>query len=509
MVPSLKKILKPTSSARKINVETVIILILFLILRLGTANTSLIIFPIIGIILLIGLIHSHSVFGFIFVLYDMCALAEQVSPDSWQLANIARFSDLEFLMLFVIGVQKGGLTYKGEYFNRLNKPVKFLFILVGFTIIYSSLFYEPYGAFRTARVILYNSLLFVMPAYFIELDDLKRAFKYVFILICISTLINLAGFLSNNPLIMTPFNEGLGESGRIWTEAAQYYEKFRIYAGIGYSGMGMPFNYLFIIFFMAIFFLGVKKTVLFDIIFITAITLEILAIGRSSLGGIIITLVTFLILSPKFTNRRNHFPVLVLITTLLIIVFVASNSYVILKFIERFSNLYQDIMLGGTGSATMRFDYLRAANEVMDYSGGNIFTGLGYRTLPGYYGVRFQIGQFTSMYFQQSGQLIQTTSMDSGWANVYFTTGLIGIVFFIWFIISYLKLSYNIFISRTDILVKALSSTLFAVSIIFPFMFIGGNLIYGKDIPSIFRFILLIGFLGLWIDYNGNSKSKN
>ena len=507
MVPSLKEILKPTSSARRINVETVMILILFLILRLGTANTSSIIFPIIGIILLIGLINSNSVFGFIFVLYDMCALAEQVSTDSWQLGNIMRFSDLEFLILFMIGVQKGGLTYKGKYFNRLNKPFKFLFILVGFTIIYSSLFYEPYGAFRTVRVILYNSLIFIMPAYFIELDDLKKAFKYVFILICISTLISVGGFIVNNSQIITPFNKGLGESGRIWAEASQKYEKFRIYGGIGCSGMGVPFNFFSIIFFMALWFFDVRKGISVNAIFIIAIILEILALGRSSLGGILIALVTFLALSPRISKRANQILKLLLLgLALSIAVTVTSESYLVSKFTGRFSQLYQDIFERGEGTASMRFDYFRAANEVMDYSGGNIFTGLGYRTFPGHYGDIFNIGQFSLMEFQQSGQPIQTTSMDSGWANVYFTTGLVGIMFFIWFIVYYIKTSYKILISQKDILIKALSLTLFATFIIFPFMFMGVNLIYGKSIPFISQFILLIGFLGLWIDYTAKNK---
>ena len=113
----------------------------------------------------------------------------------------------------------------------------------------------------------------------------------------------------------------------------------------------------------------------------------------------------------------------------------------------------------------------------------------------------FDIAQFVALSFQMSGQELQTTSLDSGWGNVFWTMGLMGIFLFAWIINYYLIFSYRILKSGVSKMLRALSITTFAFFCVFPLVFIGSTIIYGKSIAAIIQFILLISFLGLWADF--------
>lgn len=482
----------------------ILLTIMFLILRLATSGIHSILLPVLGIVLLFLIVHVDRVWGFIFTLFDMCILGGQVALTSWQLGSIARFGDLEFLLLMILGISRLRSNFRGYHFNALSKPIKALFILLTISIGYSAFAFNAFDALRVARTILYDSLLFVVPYYLRNLDDLKKALRYVFLVLAFTTFVDFGGYLLQDPGIMTPFNQGLDQSAMVWREASQHFAKSGIYAGIGYEGYDKPFSFLAILFFGSLLALGVKRPKFATVVFLLAIILELFSMKRSYVGGIAMAFASALVLTALKQKKRIPGFVLVVPSVLFAFVLVATFWYpsMLGGIWHRFYDIYLNLEGSRQGTVSSRIGYFTAATSMMGQLGGSMIKGLGFRMIPAQYGLIFDLGQFTLSQFQTSGQSIQTASMDSGWANVFFTLGLVGIVFFVWLIVYYLRQAYRMFFSAVDPMAAALSLTLFVSFIVFPFMFFGTNLIYGKDIFSIVQFILLISITGLWMDYS-------
>jgi len=498
--------LKTDKFLHAITFPVILLTLSFLVLRLSTVSAKTALLPVIGIGALILIIKLNPVWGLIFTFYDMCILGEQVSQVSWELAGIARFSDLEFLMIFAIGVLGGGLRYKGEYFKKAVLPIKILFIAIIVAVIHSFFYVNSYAeVLRPLRVIVYNLLLFVMPAYFKNLDDIKKGLKYVFAFVCLSTVISLTGFVSGNPLAMTPFNkEIINPAALIWIQMAKGFETFRIYGGIGNAGYSTPFNYFTTtFFFFSLLVVGLKKPKLYILMSLVGILLEVLSMSRSALGGTLLGYIIILFIGAAVLGKKTMpiiiISVFVFLMSIMIINFLNAEIFII--YTNRFMDMFYDLFLGERGTTAMRIGYFQNALDLMDAIGGDIYLGLGYRMIPGFYGTYFDIAQFVVLSFQRSGQELQTTSLDSGWGNVFWTMGLMGIFLFAWIINYYLIFSYRILKSGVSKMLRALSITTFAFFCVFPLVFIGSTIIYGKSIAAIIQFVLLISFLGLWADF--------
>ena len=493
-----------------VKLPTLILTVLFVGLRLLTSGTNNIALPMVGLLLIVLLMYSNPTWGFVLTLYDMCLLAEQVGVESWQVYDLFRFRDLEFLVLIAIGIQMGALSFGGQSFAKLTKPIKYYLIIIGVTVIYSAIAYDFRGALRVSRILFFVSLVFVMPVFCKDQDDLKRLLRYVFILVTLSTLIDFTGFAIGNPAIMTPFNRNLDEAGKIWAGLGGV---FRVYGGIGYAGYPVPFNYLAIFSLVAIMVVGRLRPLFWIVIVGLAILLEILIISKSSIGGLVLGLGIIVLLGGTHKTPRRHTALLrksflwialsswVLSLTLISVPFMAGSS-VSKEYTTRFIDLFEQVQGNREGTFTLRVAYFQTVTEVMSYAGGNILTGMGYRLLPTEYGLRFRIAPFYLSQFQESGQLIGTTSLDSGWANVFWSLGVAGVIFFTWLIGYYLRASLNVFRSTNDVIARSLSLSLFAFFIVYPFLFFGMHLIYGKSVQQIIQFVLLVGTLGLWLDYS-------
>jgi len=492
-----------SSKKGSIRVPTVILTILFISFRLGTSEVNSAAFPIIGLLLIVLLLYSNPVWGFVLTLYDMCLLAEQVGVQSWQFYDLFRFKDLEFLVLLAAGIQMGALSFKGKYSAKLTKPILFYLMLIGAMTIFSGISYGFADALRVSRMLFFVSLIFVLPGFCKDLDDLKRLLKYVYIFVSISTLINFAGFVIGEPEIMTPFNHNLDEAGRVWIGSGGVE---RIYSGIGYAGYAAPFSYLTIFCLVAIMIMGRLKQFSWIVILGLAVILEVLTVSRSAISGLIVGLGTIILLGRRRWSRKDlHLGIALcswVLALLIVSVTLFKDSSVLSIYSVRFADLLADVRGVGEGSVVSRFNYFQTAINVMDDSGGNVLTGMGYRLLPTELGVLFRIGPFSLSQFQESGQLIGTTSMDSGWANVFWSLGVTGVIFFVWFIAYYLRLSFSMFRPTSDVVARSLSLSLFAFFVVYPLLFFAMHMIYGKSVQLIIQFVLLVGTLGLWLDYS-------
>jgi len=496
-------------TAKKKSPENIAIFftIIFIILRLLTGGINFIGFPFVGLIILSIILTTDHTWGFILILFDMSALGEQVSVTSWQIGTLARFSDLEFIILIIYGIINKGYKFHGFYFKKLVKPYFYLFIIIIAQVIYSFFFSNLIDPLRVSRTLFYNSIIFFIPSFIRNITELKKIIVYLFLVIVFTTFIDFLGFVINNPALMTPFNTGSDIAGKVWREAAESFSHFRIYGGIGYAGYDKPFSFVAILFFFSLVINKIKTSNYVKVVFILAIILELLSLSRSFIGGMVIAFIAILFLDYQKKGKFGYLLKIILSSLIITIIFFSiSETYFINTLTERFSNIFLDITGKGQGTVALRINYFQSALDIMKNINGNIFNGIGFRMLPSKYGVIFNIGQSNLSEFQSSGQLIQTTSLDSGWANVFWTMGVIGIGFFIWFIYYYLRISYKIFFHSTSVPVKILASTLFALFAFFPFAFLGTTLLYGKDITFIFQFMLTISVVGLAIDYSTKSE---
>ncbi len=334
----------------------------------------------------------------------MCLLGEQVGVQSWQFYDLSRFRDLEFLALLAAGIQMGSLSFKGKYFAKLTRPIKFYLIFIGATAIFSAINYGFADALRVSRILFFVSLIFVLPGFCKDLNDLKRLLKYIFIFVSISTLLNFIGIVIGNTAIMTPFNNNLDEAGRIWIGTGGVE---RIYAGIGYAGYATPFNYLTIFCLVAIMIMGRLKPFSWIVILGFAVILEVLTVSRSAISGLIVGLGTIILLGRGRWSRKGSYLAIALcswiLALLLILVLPFKDSSVFSIYATRFDQLLADVRGGEEGSVASRFNYFQTAIDVIDDSGGNVLTGMGYRLLPTELGVLFGIGPFGLSSFKKVG----------------------------------------------------------------------------------------------------------
>lgn len=509
MLKSLRTYLR-TSPGVGIHPAAIFLSVIFVALRLTTSGIAFAPLPLIGLVLLFFIIKEDRVWGFVFTLFDVCILGGQVALTSWQLGSIARFGDLEFVLLMVLGISRFRFNFKGRYFNILSKPIKILFVLLLVSLAYSAARFGIFDALRVARTVFYNSLLFVVPYYLRNLDDLKRALRYVFVILAFTTFVDFGGYLLGDPSIMTPFNQDLDKSAMVWQEASRNFAQFRIYTGISYEGYDKPLSFIAILLFGSLVALGIRRPKFVTLVFVLAITLEVFAMSRSYVGGIVIAFGSAIVLTTIKEKKALPRLLLTVLPVLFGFVLVATLWYpsMLGTIGHRFYDIYLDLSGSKEGTVSSRIGYFTAATSLMGQFGGDIIRGIGFGLIPAQYGVIFDIGQFTLRQFQSSGQSIQTTSMDSGWANVFFTMGIVGVIFFIWLIVYYLKQAYKLFFSTADPMASALSLTLLVFFIDFPFMFFGLDLIYGKSIFSMVQFMLLISITGLWLDYSEPARPR-
>ena len=474
----------------------------FVGLRLTTSETRTMWLPGLGLLLIASIIWWNRTWGFAFTLYDMCLLGEQVGVDAWQLGNVARFRDLEFVLLVGLGVLMGAFAHKGEHFKKLTRPVRYYLLLLGVALLYSGVVHGFLDALRVSRTLFFLALVLVMPAFCRHRHDLLRLMKYVLFFVGVSTLLDWAGFVVGNPAAITPFNRNTDEAGRIWVGLGGV---DRIYGGIGYAGYATPFNLLTVFSLVALMRLARRARPVWLMLVVLAVMLEVLSVSRSAIAGLVIGLGTILFIGrPAETEHRR------LLTAALYCwgVVILGTSVPLAKYVnptgryaQRFRDFIDDVRGTGRGSFASRVQYFPVALEVMRHADGNALSGMGYRLLPTEFGAIFEIGQFRGATFQESGQLIGTTSMDSGWANVFWSLGFAGIAVFVGFIAYYLRVSRQIYRRSSELIPKALSLALFAFFVVYPMLFFAMPLLYGKDIQYMLQFGLLIGTLGLWLDY--------
>lgn len=440
-------------------VLTILLVASFVVLRLLAGGRSLEVektslqVTLLGLSLLAGLTLVNRPVALALMIFDMTDMAGWLNPDAWGIPGAFKFKDAEFILLMSIGII--GLLAN----SRLRGTVKntpFVRMIVGLLALASayivwtlSLQGVP-STFRVARPVIYLALFLVVPFYVQSKTDLILALKFFFILMVVSSVSQVlqAVFLPEG--ILLPFLQSQSTSAgivRLW-------------------GAPTPFNFVGI----TALFAYVVRTRKFTFPIASSLAVcflaTVLSLSRTYIAYVFVGLfIVVLVVSSRGVLLRNA------VRFLGIIVVALLSVWLVLVMFGK-GHVVSDAVTGRIENARMQFvrgegtffghtDYVFLAPLFIERSAGNLLSGVGFRDLN--YS-RLPVGGSAQEKYASS------FNSDNGWAGIFVSMGIVGVLFFLYFLASGARYTFRLSKRVNSLMVGTLAPALFVFFALAPFL---------------------------------------
>lgn len=412
--------------------------------------------------ILVSIIFINRPLALVIMIYDMLDYGQLISADALGIAGLLKYKDFELFLLFVTFFfsLRGSLKPKSPrtVIYKLYRLFAILFVII---VIYSLSFQNIFFVLRSARHIIVYFVFFTIPFFIRNEGEFTLALMGCFVFMVISSITHILQTIVFPINTVLPFAQGqMLAAGiiRLWG-STQPYNLFGFFVLFTYS------------------LLSKKNKAGINIVLTIVFVAILLTFTRNFL---VFTLFGMLLLALVVKDKQNKTfsvknIVIISLTTVIglsILSFASTGGFDLLDVmtnrVSDASNQYE----AKEGTFYYHLDYIFTANDQIQLSNGNVLLGLGFQLIN-----RGQLlvgGNDIDEYFS-------TFNSDNGWATIIVTMGLLGLLYFVYFLYAGGKYTYKILQSDQSITIKSLSASIFVFCVFAPMLW-------------------LVGASGLWYD---------
>jgi hypothetical protein len=395
-------------------------------------------------ILIIAIIIKNRPLAFVLIIFDMLDYGLLINPNALGFAGVLKFKDFELALLFItillLIISPPEIKKSKNELTKLYKLFAIIFLII---FIYSLTFQNLAFVLRSARNITVYFIFFSIPFFIRDKDDFKIVIYGFLICMMLSSTTHILQTIIFPKNTLLPFAETTMLSGRI----------NRLY------GSTQPFNLFGL--FVLITYLSLNK--------------------NNSIKLNLMTIIVFLAIILTFTRSYSLFAIFGIFLLVIIVknkqntLFTIKNliafslvTIIFLSLLSIYSTKGNDLFYSFSDRSKdntffYHVDYIFTSNELIKFNNGSVLLGLGFQLI--------NRGKLLSG-GNDIDELFSTFNSDSGWATLNVTMGLLGVLFFIYFLMIIIKLTYKLLRSDYSILIKSLSGSLFVYCVFVPILWL-------------------------------------